>query len=1017
MRLGTTLLSTAAILLGMGVVAAPEAGAQTIVMRKAITKIKPTSQQPSNPGQGGNPLDPKPVDPDAAYYSWVVSSWKQSAGACGSQGTETRDVACKRTDGTIVPDAGCVGNGSGPKPISSRPATITQSCAYGWKTGDWSPVPDACGPVIVTRDVTCTETDGTVVSASLCKQPRPASTMQQTSTASCTFAWESGVWSAPDKTCGDATQTRAVSCKRSDGTLAEESSCATVGDKPATTQHAQQTSGCGYRWSTGEWGASAPACGASSQTRTVTCMRQDGTASDASSCTDARPDTTRASTDYTTCIDGRTPDHPYNWTVGAFSAPSTTCGTATSTRTVQCLNDEGGQVAESMCAGVKPDAVMTSQQTSGCMYAWTAGEFGSLQPACGPTVATRTVACRRSDGVVASDSSCASATRPASTQSGTDYGTCTFGWATSDWSALDTTCGSAAQSRDVYCQRSDGTRADDGSCTGAKPTASQTSYQTSGCGYQWQTGSFAPVAPACGSTTQTRTVTCQRSDGQQVEDKQCAAQKPDTEKQTTDYGACTYIWNVGSYSAPSATCGTATQTRNVTCSRSDGAAVGDAQCSASVTKPATSQTTSQTSGCTYSWIAGDYGTAAPACGASVQSRTVSCQRSDGTAASDSSLCTEARPADTQPATSYVNCTYKWDVSLWDGKGGCGDTVTQTRSVTCQRSNGDGVTDSLCTTAKPAATQSITDYSACGYSWKSVQGAWSSTCSATATRTNTVTCVRQDNVTVSDSFCTASTKPSTNETQGIYTNCSYTPTYGGYSLCSSTSKTKSQTLTSCVRSDGTDATAANKTANYAYCKQQNTVSCTPAYVATYAAYTQCNPDTQGSTSGTQTSQIMSCKGEDGAVVANSLCGTAQTRSCTIKTFTPTYNTAYGTCTGGTQTSALTACKTTDTTNISGNTSLGLCPAEMQTISRSCTNYTCSTFKTHGLAQGSSVTIGIGVGTDAAAKVICENYANANQKSGACQRETYNQQYLYFVPGVMTAIYQSYLDQNVTFCTTP
>src|SRR3546814_8375285 len=63
------------------------------------------------------------------------------------------------------------------------------------------------------------------------------------------------------------------------------------------------------------------------------------------------------------------------------------------------------------------------------------------------------------------------------------------------------------------------------------------------------------------------------------------------------------------------------------------------------------------------------------------------------------------------------------------------------------------------------------YSGCSYNWQS--GAWSgwnSSCSASATRTRSVTCRRDPlGTTVADSFC-ASAKPATSEVSGQYGGC-------------------------------------------------------------------------------------------------------------------------------------------------------------------------------------------------------------------------------------------------------
>jgi hypothetical protein len=923
--------------------AASAAQAQdVVVMRKLIAPV--ASKTGATPTPAPTPTPTPAQTPDASYYSWVVTGWQQQSAACGSQGVETRDVACRRTDGLVADDAKCTGNGSGPKPVASRPATITATCTFKWLTSDFSAPTTSCGTSVRTRDVSCVRSDGSQAPSASCPQPAPAASENTTDYSGCSYAWTTSAWTGPTTRCGTSTETRTVACQRSDGAATTDDRCATAGPRPDASQDVQVTEGCTAAWTTGDYGAPTPACGATTKTRSVTCLRQDGTTVADSQCSGDRPAATAAATDYTACTDGRTPDHPYNWTTGAWTPPSTTCGDATATRAVQCLDESGATAPDASCAGPRPDATRSSHETSGCTFAWTAGDFGAAQPACGATVQTRTVACVRSDGAPAADDSCDASARPSASRPATDVSACTFGWATDAWSDWSTTCGAATRTRSVRCQRSDGVTAPDSSCPAARPETAQNSYQTVGCGLSWSTGDYGAATPACGASVQTRSVSCLRSDGQTVDDAQCAqiGTKPDASKATTDYSTCSYSWQTGAYTAPSTTCGTSTQTRSVTCQRSDGQTVADASCTTA--KPETSQTTAQTSGCTYDWSPGAWGAAAPACGASTHARTVTCMRSDGTVAPEPSACTRAKPATSEATTDYSTCSYSWSATNWAGTGGCGDTVAQNRTVTCQRSNGDDVTAAnsaafaYCPkSTMPAATQTITDYSACSYSWKVTNGAWSSTCSSAATRTNAVVCQRQDGTTVNDSYCSAA-RPATTETQAVYSSCTYAGTYGApLGTCGWNSRTQTTTLSKCVRSDGADVTTANAAASYAYCAKASTQACTPTLTPVYGAYGTCTPTSQGATTGTETATLTSCQAEDGTSLSPSSCSSSPattTTSCTITAYNVTAG-SYGACTAtssgsstGTQTAPVTACSVTASDGHGGTVANSLCKAPTQ-----------------------------------------------------------------------------------------
>jgi hypothetical protein len=762
-------------------------------------------------------------------------------------------------------------------------------------------------------------TDGQVAPDASCTGTRPDASESGSDYSGCSYAWHAGQWSAPSTSCGLATQTRDVGCQRSDGASAPDAACSVAGSgaRPESTQQVQVVASCSYDWSIGPWGAAAPACGASAQTRTVSCQRADGSAVADSFCSSDRPSTTQVASDYSACADGRSNAQPYNWTVGDWSAPSSTCGPATETRSASCLDGSGKAVAETMCVGDRPVTGKTSQETSGCSYSWDAGAFGAPQPACGATARTRNVSCRRSDGTTADPAMCGGQA-PESSQPTTDYSACSYAWSTTGWSDWSSACGDATRTRTATCQRADGATVDDALCTGARPDLTQSSHQTVGCGYSWRQGGFGATTPACGPSTQSQTVTCLRGDGQTVEDAQCVASvgpAPATTRSGSDYSTCTYAWQQGSYSAPSTSCGLATQTRSVTCQRSDGTTVADAQCPG--TKPDTSTSSQQISGCSYSWSQGGFGSSAPACGASSQSQTVTCMRSDGAVASDPALCTAPMPATSRATTDYSTCTYAWSYGQWQGTAGCGNTVTQTRSASCDRSDGTVGVDGRFCGSSAQTTQPITDYSQCSYSWVSTPGAWSSTCSTSATRPETVVCRRQDGTTVADAFCSASSKPATQDV-GNLSGCTYTPSYT-LGSCTPVNNgglagTQPVTITKCMRSDGT--TVGNEQCSVA------TPSCTLTYTPTYGAYGSCAPGSVGSSTGTQTASVSSCamRGSDGSgptsVSTNYCQPQQQQQSCSGVTWTYSGTYAnYSSCTSSQQTGSLSSgtCQATATWN--------------------------------------------------------------------------------------------------------
>lgn len=200
---------------------------------------------------------------------WNTSPWTPASGcgnieqtrtaacvAVSNSGSQSRSVICRRSDGAPVDDAFCG---------ESKPSG-TQSC---------TPTSFSCGP-------------------------EPATSQTVLLTNSCTYTWDSQPWSAWSSTCSEnATRTRDVLCKRSDGAIVPDEQCEAA-NRPADSETAEVLTSCTYTWIeggfdaceggsgswlTGEWGPTM-ACGAVEQTRTVTCafVTGSGTHRQAVSC-------------------------------------------------------------------------------------------------------------------------------------------------------------------------------------------------------------------------------------------------------------------------------------------------------------------------------------------------------------------------------------------------------------------------------------------------------------------------------------------------------------------------------------------------------------------------------------------------------------------------------------------------------------------------------------------------------------------------------------------------------------
>lgn len=234
-----------------------------------------------------------------------------------------------------------------------------------------------------------------------------------------------------------------------------------------------------------------------------------------------------------------------------------------------------------------------------------------------------------------------------------------YTWTTSDYGSCSKPCDGGEQSRSVICKRDDGVNVADELCKDPKPASVQTcNLNACTASHAWNIGPFGLCSKTCGGGTQTRSVVCQTNAGQSASENLCPQPKPTTQ-QSCNTQACdpnyTFSWDVGTYGTCSKTCGGGTQTRPVVCKRSDGITVEDLYCVA-IPKPATQQacnTQSCDAGYTYSWLLNPYSTCSKTCGGGTQTRSVVCQRNDGQFVSEA-LCPLPKPV-TQQTCNTQTC--------------------------------------------------------------------------------------------------------------------------------------------------------------------------------------------------------------------------------------------------------------------------------------------------------------------------------------------------------------------------
>ena len=94
-----------------------------------------------------------------------MSAWTGCSNGCGA-GLKYRTVVCKDKNGNTVGDTYC--SGAGAKPATQQACQGVTSCGYSWAIGGWSACSDPVNGGYQTRDVYCRRTDGTIVADAYC---------------------------------------------------------------------------------------------------------------------------------------------------------------------------------------------------------------------------------------------------------------------------------------------------------------------------------------------------------------------------------------------------------------------------------------------------------------------------------------------------------------------------------------------------------------------------------------------------------------------------------------------------------------------------------------------------------------------------------------------------------------------------------------------------------------------------------------------------------------------------------
>ncbi|KAK7095028.1 hypothetical protein V1264_006491 [Littorina saxatilis] len=167
--------------------------------------------------------------------------WTARNGACTKTcggGVYNRIITCtRRGGGAQVDDHLC---DLRQKPAMTGSACNNQACPPRWRTGQFGQCSKTCGGGQQTRAVDCVQARGgreEVVAVGSCPANSRPSATQRCNINPCPAIWVSGDWSACSLTCGKGVHTRSVQCVKDDGSRQKVADSQCPSDsKPAPTE-------------------------------------------------------------------------------------------------------------------------------------------------------------------------------------------------------------------------------------------------------------------------------------------------------------------------------------------------------------------------------------------------------------------------------------------------------------------------------------------------------------------------------------------------------------------------------------------------------------------------------------------------------------------------------------------------------------------------------------------------------------------------------------------------------------
>lgn len=494
------------------------------------------------------------------------------------------------------------------------------------------------------------------------------------------FQWRASAWSACSATCREGTQTRTAKCvdaSKSDAAAADSMCSATAGSnsKPALTQSCNlgpcvpgaptmRTVQAKDGFVSVSWEAPADDGGApiiryvamSNPADVATSAPASpmlvGPLSNGVAYTIRVAAVNVAGTGPSSAASASVTPDVYRWVYSNWGVCSTPCNGGQQSRTVSCKGDNVGPVSDAICLtnSAKPTDLQQACHPEPCV--WSASAWSTCSKVCSGGVETRTVKC--TSGVQPWESSvtdvastwCAASTAP-TTSAACNTQACA--WKIGEWTTCSKACGSGTQTRSVTCTNGLGADQPAATCTGSigsAPATTQACNTVACLPNQWTKSAWSTCSQVCGGGTQTRTIGCQSPTGTPLDVADCPQASKPVSQQACATTAC--IWRTGEYGACSEPCNGGIHTRTVECAASVGVVVPSSRC---LTTAPISQESCMTQSC--EWVTSPFNSCSASCGTGVQVRSATC--SDGSKSIDDAKCLTPMPATSQSCDSGVVC--------------------------------------------------------------------------------------------------------------------------------------------------------------------------------------------------------------------------------------------------------------------------------------------------------------------------------------------------------------------------